>query len=247
MPSLFITGANRGLGLEFVRQFATMGWEIHATCRDVEQAETLRRLAESCNGRIKLHPLDIGNAQSIAALPARLKGVQLDLLINNAGILDTTAPGFTEGTRETLQALGSLNYEDWAKVLLINTLGPIRLTETLLPFMRDGSAKITMLSSALGSISINDPAGIPPGGGIYYYRSSKAALNMAVRSLASDIKSRGICVFSLSPGWVKTEMGGTIAPMEKEQSVAGMIEAIMATDIVQTGSFISYDQNAMPW
>lgn len=227
MTSVLITGANRGLGLEFARQYAGEGWRVLATCRAPERAEALRRVA----GEVSIHRLDVGNFDHIAALSRALAGEPVDLLVNNAGLY---------GGRP--QRLEDLDYDTWAQVLRINCLAPIRMAHAFLEQVALSRRKtIVAISSSMGSIARNTS------GGAYVYRSSKAALNAAMKSLAIDLAPRGITVACLHPGWVRTDMGGPDALIEAQQSVAGMRAVIARLGPAESGKFFRYDGSTIPW
>lgn len=224
MPSVLITGASRGLGLEFARQYAADGWRVHACCRDVCGA-----VAE-ISGDVVCHALDVTDGGAIAALACVLDGEALDLLVNNAGIMGRG------------QKLGGIDAQGWEKVLRVNAIAPLMVSEALLPNLRKApAAKIAMLTSRMGSIADNTS------GGMYAYRSSKAALNAAARSLALDLAGDGIAVVLLHPGWVRTDMGGAGGQIEAPESVAGLRRAIGALEMADSGSFYAYDGRLIPW
>jgi NAD(P)-dependent dehydrogenase (short-subunit alcohol dehydrogenase family) len=231
VPSVLITGANRGLGLEFARQYAAAGWRVYAGCRAPAAAEPLRALAGASGGRLSLHALDVRDRGGIRALAAELSGAPIDVLVNNAAIWGT--PG---------QGLGELDDRVWAEVLDVDLLGPVRVTEAFLEHVARSERKaIVALSSRLGSIAGNDS------GGRYMYRSAKAGLNAVVRSLALDLASRGVTCVALTPGWVRTDMGGPQAPLSPEDSVAGMRRVIDRLDLAQSGRFLAYDGSPVAW
>mgnify|MGYP003666686410 FL=1 len=226
MPTLLITGSNRGLGLEFVRQYAAEGWRVYACCRSPASASELEALASDS---VTIHALDVGDFAAIEALARELGGVAIDLLINNAGVFGDGSP------------LGSVNYEVFRKTLEINTLAPLRVTECFLPHLEAGSLKkIAHVTSRMGSIADNTS------GGRYAYRSSKAALNMVNKSLSQDLGSRALTVV-LHPGWVATDMGGANAPLQAPESVAGMRKVIAGLSPEDTGRFFNYDGDLLPW
>lgn len=227
-PTVFITGTSRGIGLEFVRQYLEEGWRVIATCRHPAQAGGLQRLAGSHPQQLRIEALDVADWDAIAALPRLLQGESLDLLINNAGIY---------GPRD--QALGRLDVATWQTVLAVDTIAPIRIVETLLPLLRPG-ARIASLTSLMGSIADNGS------GGYYYYRSAKAALNAAHKSLALDLAGRHPCVV-FHPGWVQTDMGGPGAQITTAQSVDGMREQLRRLDHQGSGRFLRYNGDELPW
>jgi NAD(P)-dependent dehydrogenase (short-subunit alcohol dehydrogenase family) len=227
VPTVLVTGANRGLGLEFVRQYAAEGWRVIAACRDPDGAVALNKI----KGDVAVHKLDVTNAKQIAALARALKGEPIDLLINNAGINPN------EGDRP-----GRMDYDAWEETLSVNTIAPFRVTEALLPNLLMSKRKtVVSMTSGLGSIARNTD------GGIYAYRSSKAALNMAMRSLAADLRGEGVTVVVFSPGWVRTDMGGRSAPVGVKESITGMRSVIARLKRSDSGRFFNYEGNQVPW
>ncbi|WP_219894207.1 SDR family oxidoreductase [Aquisediminimonas profunda] len=248
MPSVLITGANSGLGLEFTRQLLRLGWSVHACCRKPERADDLRALRGGTPESLNIHAVDLADFVSIDNLATKLASAPIDLLINNAGVMDTTPIDFSEDNRRKVQVFGALNHSSWSEVFLINVIGTTRLTEVVLPNLQAGSQrKIVMISSIMGSIEACSPNRFPPGGGLYLYRSSKAALNMISRNLAADLASCGFTVLSVNPGWVKTAMGGRDAMLDPETSVGNMIKVISSATSSDNGSFISHDGARLPW
>ena len=226
---LLITGANRGIGLEFVRQYSAAGFRVFACCREPHNAAALASLAASSEERISLHRLDVSDFGQIEQLASDLHGQAIDLLINNAGI-------YPNG------ALGSLDYNAWHKAFLINTMTPTKMVECFLEHIAASRLrKIATLSSKMGSIADNGS------GGSTLYRSSKAALNMVMKNLAIELKPQGIATCTLHPGWVKTDMGGANALITAEQSVAGMRKVIDRLSTDNSGRFIAYDGQEIPW
>ena len=224
MPSVFITGANRGLGLEFARQYAAEGWQVIAACRRPDAAEALAAL------KVETIGLDVADFAAIAALPNQLAGRPIDLLINNAGV------------NASRQSLGNLDPAEWEQVLRINAVAPLKIAEALLPNLLAGDGrKLAFVSSRMGSIGDND------GGGYYSYRASKAALNAAVKCLSIDLAPKGLAALLLHPGWVQTDMGGAGAPVTPPVSVAGMRRVIAAAGPANNGSFLDYMGSSLPW
>jgi NAD(P)-dependent dehydrogenase (short-subunit alcohol dehydrogenase family) len=192
MSSALITGANRGIGLEFARQYLAGGWQVYAACRDPDSASELRRLADGSGHKLKVVALDVTDPSSIKAAAAELDAQTIDLLINNAGVM---------GARD--QTIGNIDYDAWAKVLDANTMGPMRVSEAFVDHVARSKRKlIVTLTSGMGSLADNTS------GGSIAYRSSKAAVNMVMRSLAIDLAPRGITCVVVNPGWVQTDMGG---------------------------------------
>jgi len=224
MPTVLITGASRGLGLEFARQYAADGWRVHACCREPGGAVT------AISGDVVCHALDVTDTAAIAALDAALKGEALDLLVNNAGIMGRG------------QKLGRIDADGWDTVLRVNAIAPIMLSEALLPNLRKVTgAKIAMLTSRMGSIADNTS------GGMYAYRSSKAALNAAAHSLALDLADDGIPVVLLHPGWVRTDMGGPNGQIDAPEAVTGLRHIIADLKMADSGAFYAYDGRQIPW
>jgi len=231
MPTVLITGANRGLGLEFCRQYADKGWAVIACCRKPGQASALTELSQRYQ-TIRLETLDVSDFNQINALSKKLSGTSIDVLINNAGVYgDHRDHGF-----------GQLDYQAWLNTLTINTQAPIKMAEAFLPQLKNGDNKLIVnISSLMGSLADNSS------GGSILYRSSKAALNAAMKSLSIDLKPESIGVLILHPGWVLTDMGGTNALIDSKTSVSGMNNVIENFTLAQTGNFIKYDGKTMPW
>jgi NAD(P)-dependent dehydrogenase (short-subunit alcohol dehydrogenase family) len=175
MPSALITGTNRGLGLEFARQYLAEGWQVYVTCRDPDSASELQRLADASDDKLQILALDVTDPASVKSAAAQLDGQAIDLLLNNAGI------GGPRG-----QTIGNIDYEAWMKVLDVNTMGPMRVSEAFVDHVAKSERKlIVTLTSGMGSLADNIS------GGSIAYRSSKAAVNMVMRSLAIDLALRG--------------------------------------------------------
>ena len=216
MPSVVIVGASRGIGREFVRQYAAAGWKVFATVRGDEA------IAEAA-----LLRADVTDEASLIAAAAAVPD-DIDLLILNAGV------NVHDNTLATIDAA------HWAEVMAVNTLGPLLAARAFGGKLRAGGT-IAALSSTLGSIGANS------GGGLYSYRMSKAALNAGLKTLAIELKPRGIGVVALHPGWVKTDMGGVGAEVEITDSVTGLRRVIAGLTPEATGSFLDYRGNALPW
>ena len=232
MTSVLITGCNRGLGLEWVRQCAEKGWRVYATCRFPEQADALNGLARQ-HPSVSVHRLDVTRAEQIAELAAALSEVPIDVLINNAGV-------YLE--RTVAHGLGSLSYADWVETLAVNTLGPVRVTEAFVAHLARSQRRLVVaITSHMGSIADIESAGS------YYYRSSKAALNAAMKGLALELERHRIGVLLLHPGWVRTRMGGPNAPVAPADSVGGMGTMVENFRLADSGSFLRYDGRQMPW
>lgn len=228
MKTILITGANRGIGLEFVKQFSKKGHRIIACCRAPEKAAALQAIAQKQT--VEIHGLDVNRDESIANLVTQLGSTKIDLLINNAGIY-----GLRRG-------LGELDYEVWQNVFLTNTLGPIRVTEALVnKDCLEKGALLVYITSKMGSIADNSS------GGAIVYRSSKAALNAAVKSVSHDLSGVGIHAMLLHPGWVQTDMGGPNALITTEESVSNMCRVIESFTPAMNGKFLNYDGKDISW
>ena len=228
-PSVVITGANRGIGLELVSQYLADDWQVYACCRRPELATQLAGLA--LDSTLSIHQLDVANPESVKKLSLALLEQPIDLLINNAGIYG--------GER---QSFGDIDYDQWKQVLDVNTLGPYRVSTALANQVGNSARRLMVnVSSAMGSIERYTT------GGHYIYRSSKAALNMVTVNLAHDLRSRGITVLSVHPGWVRTDMGGSSADISTQTSAAGLRQLISNATIEDSGRFFSWDGSALPW
>jgi NAD(P)-dependent dehydrogenase (short-subunit alcohol dehydrogenase family) len=226
---IVITGANRGIGLELVRQYLARGDSVHAGVRVLERAGELAALVEPSGGRLRIHACDVALEPSVRAFAASVTE-PVELLINNAGV------------RSRPDALAGLDLEDAARTFQVNALGMLRVTSALLPMLRrSGGAKIANISSGLSSIHDNTS------GGAYGYRMSKAALNMASRSLAHDLREDGIVTVVISPGWVQTDMGGADAPTPVAESAAGLIGVIDRLRLQDSGGFFSFRGEPIAW
>jgi NAD(P)-dependent dehydrogenase (short-subunit alcohol dehydrogenase family) len=240
MRRVVVTGANRGLGLELTRQLAAAGDEVVGTARHPKAADALNKLASTSGGRVTVIPLDVGDPADIAnaALQIGERFDAVDLLVNNAGIW--TAPGGPD--RASSGALADLRAEPVLEVLRINAVAPLLVTQALAPRLAAaGRAVVVNLSSGLGSI---DGAN---GRGNIAYGMSKAALNMATRHLAAELRRQGTIVISISPGWVSTDMGGPSAPLEPAESVRGMLNVVNALTPAQSGRFLDHTGAMLPW
>ena len=218
MPAVLITGANRGIGLEFARQYSADGWDVVATVR--QSSPELDVLG------VRVERLDMRDLDAVASFGERLDS--LDLLIANAG---------TYGPRSPRSAAEG---EEWLETFAVNTVAPYLLAQSVLPLVARSGGKLVAITSKMGSIADNRS------GGYIAYRSSKTALNSAWRSLAIDNRDKVVAAV-LHPGWVQTRMGGESAPLEPEESVAGMRRVIEDLGPDQSGRFFSYDGSEIPW
>lgn len=228
MSLVFITGANRGIGLSLVKHYLSHGWQVHATYRKAASATELLSLSAT-HAPLHCHSLDVTDYPSVAALATQLPPI--DLLINNAGYYGPKGGRFCH-TDEM----------EWRRVLEINTIAPLKLVEYLYPRLQAGSLrKIACLSSKVGSMTENTA------GGGYLYRSSKAALNSVVKSLSNDLSEEGFTVLALHPGWVQTDMGGPNALIDTTTSAQGLADVIAQADNTQNGQFLNYLGERLPW
>lgn len=231
MPSILITGANRGIGLTFVKQYAAHGWRIFACCRNVDDAAALNVVAAAAGENVTVHPLDVTDAASVAALADALPNDAIDVLLNSAGAYLDKGVGF-----------GGSDFGAWEQTFRVNTLGPMRMAEAFVEHVaRSERKQMVCISSKMGSQADNTS------GGAYAYRASKAALNAVVRSLAADLGDRGITAVVFHPGWVSTDMGGEAAPVTPATSVHGMRQAIEGLSPADSGRFLNYDGAEIPW
>jgi len=232
MPSTLITGSNRGLGLEWVRQYAGDGWRVFATCRQPCEARELQALAEKYNG-ISLHRLDVSRPDEINAVAVELRKEPIDLLVSNAGV-------YLEKYAQI--GLGRIRYDDWEYTFRVNSLGPVRFVEAFTEHLMHGGKRLAaVVRTHMASIAdISEP-------GDYYYRSSKAALNAAMEGIARELQEQGIGLLLLHPGWVYTRMGGEGTSLMPAESVAGMRNLIAQFTLQETAKFYRYDGVEMPW
>lgn len=226
MATLLITGANRGIGLEMTRQALGNGDRVHACCRRPDDAQALRAL----EGDLHVHALEVTDPAQIAAL-AQTIDEPIDYLVHNAGIMKDRETGF-----------GSVPVEGMVESFRVNSIAPLKLTEALVDHVARSDRKVVaVVTSLMGSLTDNTS------GGYYAYRSSKAAVNMVVRCLAIDLRPRGVAAILLHPGWVRTDMGGQMAPLSVEESAGGLLRVLAGTTLEESGRFFKFDGAAMPW
>ena len=227
MPTVLITGANRGLGLEFVRQYADNNWKVIATCRDPESAKDLYDI----QGDKEILPLDVTDFEAIEQTSELLRSEKIDVLLNNAGVYDSDKNG-----------LGKTNFDDWTKMLRINTIAPLKIVESFISQVVSSKRKVIVsISSLLGSLSANDT------GGQYAYRSSKSALNSVNKSLSIDLARKGIISIVISPGWARTDMGGPNAAVDPIDSVSGIRRVINNLKPEDSGKFFNSNGSNIDW
>lgn len=232
MPTILISGANRGIGLELTRQYAADGWTVHACCRSPENARDLNKLAAKSNGAIEMHLLDVTHGIERESLAAQLQGQPIDILLNNAGVYGDW----------DYQSFGKSNIKEWEKTFLINTIAPMQMMETFIDNVAASERRvIANMSSKMASIADNGS------GGSYLYRSSKAALNAVTMSAARDLAGKGIAVVALHPGWVRTDMGGPNGEMSVEESATALRHNLNTLTVADSGRFIDIDGADIPW
>jgi NAD(P)-dependent dehydrogenase (short-subunit alcohol dehydrogenase family) len=238
MPTVLVTGAARGLGLEFVRQYSQDGWRVLACARDPSAPE-LAQLAAASGGRVTTHALDVADPASITALAAALDGTKIDVLLNNAGTMGSQSFA-KSGT--AIQRFGQSDYADWEQMFRINTLAPMRMAEAFVEHVAASDRKvIATLTSVVGSIGSNNF------GGLYAYRSTKAAANAVMKSMGLDLARRGIVAVPIHPGWARTAMGGPNAPVDPVDSVTGVRKVIDGLTKEMAGRFWQFDGGEVAW
>lgn len=231
MSTIFITGANRGLGLEFTRQYLAEGYAVLAACRHPGAAQTLQDLGRTARGALNVIEVDVTDTASVKRASARMPTSTIDILVNCAGIFGTGG-----------DTIGSLDYDAWRAVFEVNVLGPARMCEAFLDqISRSDRRLVVTITSGLGSLADNSTGRYIP------YRTSKAAVNMLMRSAAIDLKPRGVTCVVVNPGWVKTDMGGPNAKLSPEESVGALRRLIAKITPEDSGRFYNYDGREYPW
>jgi NAD(P)-dependent dehydrogenase (short-subunit alcohol dehydrogenase family) len=228
MTTVLITGANRGIGLEFARQYAAEGADMIACCRAPDKAEALSALAKTA--KLKVMALDVTSPKSVAALKTALAGRPIDIVINNAGV---------GGPRN--EAKGTIDFDAWVETLKTNSVAPMLVSLALHDNLKAGKLKkLITITSMMGSIANH-------GGGAYAYRASKAAVNSVMHGLSKDWAKDGIAVGIYHPGWVKTDMGGAGAPVTPEESVKGLRAQIARLSASNSGAYLDYTGKEIAW
>lgn len=238
MQNVLVTGANRGIGLEFARQFAERGDRVFAACRQPDQASELQKLASKYSGRLSVLPMNVADAENIQAAHSLVSKETkvLDLLINNAGIYSA------RGSSSPKESLGNLNFEDALHVMRVNSIASILVAQEYLDLLKSSrSARIVNITSGYGSVSSNTSR-FP-----YYYSASKAALNQLTRSLAHDVRKWNMIALVMDPGWVATDMGGRSAPTSPEESVRSMIQVMDRLTPKESGEFLNRFGEKQNW
>jgi NAD(P)-dependent dehydrogenase (short-subunit alcohol dehydrogenase family) len=228
--NIFVTGANRGLGLEFVKQYAERGATVFACCRDPQTAHALRKVSDAAGGKVSVHPLDVADPASIAALAKSFGEEPIDILINNAGIYGPEK-----------QSADDMDFDGWAKTFAVNSMAPLRIAQHFKENLRRGDTKkLITITSGMGSTAGHT-------GNFVAYRSAKAAVNNVMRGVSLAWKKDGIIVGIIHPGWVKTDMGGKHADLEPHESIAGMIAVIAKLTPADSGKYLDYSGKPLPW
>lgn len=224
MPTILITGANRGIGLESARQYAADGWNVLGCCRNPDTATDL-----SAIDGVTVYALDVTDHAAIDTL-AEKTTTPIDVLMNNAGQTSRPRLGF-----------GDMDYRQWADLFAVNTLAPYKMIEAFHDHVRRSDLRVVLnVSSIMGSIA-------DASGGHVAYRTTKAALNMAAKTLAQDLAGDGITVLAVHPGWVRTDMGGPSAAISPEESASGMKRVVENASLAASGSFVDWKGETIPW
>lgn len=242
MPNVFITGANRGIGLEFATQYAANGWNVFATCRNPSRAEALSELS----GNIFIHRLDVTDFKAVDQLALELREESFDLMLLNAGLaMEPDGTGKRRGS-----AMGELDYDSWLEVFRVNTMAPAKIVESFLGQILSSENRLVIgISSTLGSMAHTyaEEAAFKFRGPAYLYRSTKAALNSVIKTMAAELGPKGLTAVAMNPGWIRTDMGGPTASMDPPEAVARMREVIAGLSASDNGSFIDYDGSPLLW
>ncbi len=228
MPTVFITGANRGIGLEMARQYGADGWTVVATCRNPIAPGELATIP----GDIRVHGLDVADHRQVDRLAGEMAGTKIDLLINNAGVYGDRNYGYQD-----------IDYADWEQSFRINTMAPLKVAGAFLPLVAaKGGGMIATVSSVLSSIAESSPNSAS-----YAYRTSKAAVNMAMHVFAEEVRAQNVAVVLLHPGWVQTDMGGAEAAIDARTSVTGIRKVLADAGMAESGRLFAYDGREIPW
>jgi NAD(P)-dependent dehydrogenase (short-subunit alcohol dehydrogenase family) len=228
--TVLITGANRGLGLEMARQLVARGSNVLACARQPTEATELLELARSHSGQISIYELDVTDGKSVSRARSTIGGRQIDILINNAGVIGPAR-----------QSVNDMDFDGWAYTLAVNTLGPMRVLQAFLDNLRAAEhPRVLNLTSFMGSFATQ-------GSNHIAYRSSKAALNRAMRAAAAELAGDGISIAMVHPGWARTAMGGASATLPAEDSVRGLIALVDGLDVEKSGRLFNWDGKEYDW
>lgn len=228
--TILITGSNRGLGLALTREFAERGWQVLACCRTPEAAVELQQLAER-KMAIRILPLEVTDSEQIHQLAETLHQEPIDILFNNAGIFGPPDQDF-----------GELDEAWWLETLRINLIAPMKIIEALIGNVTASRRRIVVtMGSLLGCLTDNTT------GGMHMHRTSKAAVHMLMRGLAGDLRERGVVSVAIHPGWVRTRIGGPLAPLEPFESAEGIARVLLGLDIASSGKLLSFEGKELAW
>ena len=232
-----VTGANRGLGLEFTKQILQAGHNVYATCRNTNDIDNLNEYSGKYKDSLIILKLDINDHDSILKLNKKLRNVSIDVMINNAGIIGPLP--YFENTFK--QHYGTIDYDVWADVFKTNLFGPVKMAETFLDQIEKGQdKKMVFISSVVGSIADDHQKA-------FAYATSKTALNKSVALMADILKEKEVKVLAMCPGYVKTRMNGGGANLEPEESIKGMLKQIEKLDLESSGRFVRYNGESINW
>ena len=228
MPTVMITGSNRGIGLQLARQYAHHGWTVIATCRNTISPGPIATI----EGDVRVYGLDVADFHAVERLAEDLADTKIDLLINNAGVY---------GDRNTGHQ--NIDIADWEKSFRVNTMAPLMVASAFLGHIsRDGGGMIATVSSVLASIAESSPNSAS-----YAYRTSKAAVNMAMHVFAEEVRPENVAVILLHPGWVQTDMGGPSAAIDAQTSAEGIRKVLDGAGMAESGRLFAYDGREIPW
>ena len=239
MSTALITGANRGIGLEFVRRLSLMGWKVLATCRHPGQADELHQLAGGAREGVEVRALETGDPRSIAALSAAVADQPIDLLVCNAGVSHLKPAVITGAAGQRIQDADDAL---WMECFRTNAIGPLRVAAAFADCVASSERRLMAFLSTRMSVP-----GQNNSGAYYMYRSSKAALNVVVKNLSIELASRGVTCIALHPGWVRTDMGGANADVSPEESVTGMLKILLDPRLPKKPQFLDYRGETIPW
>ncbi|MDY3199088.1 MAG: SDR family oxidoreductase [Pseudomonadaceae bacterium] len=234
MANIIITGANRGIGLALVKTYLLGGDRVFALCRQPQQADQLNELAASAGGQLTVHTVDMADADSITTFAGSLKDTPVDVLLNVAGIVG----GRTDSLLKA--PFSEADFDDWRTAFEVMTIGPFRLTQAVLPNLIAARGKVMTVSSQIA-------ASTWPRGGLYAYGATKAAVNRLMRSLAFDLRDKGVTVALVHPGWVQTDMGGANAEITPQESAAGIKQVLDGLTLEDTGKFFKWNGEEHAW
>lgn len=234
MATIVITGANRGIGFALVKTYLLGGNRVYAFCRNPEQATELANFAANADGNLTVHPLDMAKGESIAAAADILADTPVDVLLNVAGIIG----GRTDSLLD--KPYTEADFDNWREAFEVMTIGPFRLTQALLPNLIAAQGKVMTVSSQIA-------ASTWPSGGLYAYGATKAGVNRVMRSLAVDLRDKGVTVGSVHPGYVQTDMGGPNADITPQESAAGIKSVVDNLNLDNTGDFFKWNGEKHAW